>query len=127
IELLLILRGSARVHLGAQTITVRAGQLCWIPPGVPHVMSDFSADFDMWVVELEAALLGACWRTTAESSEESSNAGQSQLYDWMVLFGDRLSGRPVVDIASQELREIDALAREVWSAGSHGDTGAGLR
>ena len=123
IELLLILRGSARVHLGAQTIKVRAGQLCWIPPGVPHVMSEFSGDFDMWVVELEAALLGACWRATVQSSDDR----QSQLYDWMVLFGDRLSGRPVVDVGSQELRDIDALAREIWSAGAHGDPSAGLR
>jgi len=123
IELLLILRGSARVHLGAQTISVRAGQLCWIPPGVPHVMSGFSTDFDMWVVELEAALLGSCWRSIVGPSMQP----QSKLFDWMLLFGQRLAGRPVVDVGAPDLGDLDELARAVWCASARGDTGSGLR
>ena len=62
LECLLVLRGTATLHLGTRVEHVRAGQLCWVLPGVPHVMGDFSADFDMWVVELDSALVDSCWR-----------------------------------------------------------------
>ena len=62
VELLIIRRGAATVHVGARAERLRAGQVCWILPCLPHVMSGFSPDFDMWVIELEAPIVGACWR-----------------------------------------------------------------
>jgi AraC-like DNA-binding protein len=123
IELLLIRSGSALVHLGARLEAVRGGQLCWIPPGVPHVMSAFSEDFDMWVIQLEPSLLGACWRALADAPEDQA----SNPFGWMVLFGDQLSGRPVVDVDGRELRDLDEMARDVWAAASRRDTRVGLR
>src|SRR4051794_401104 len=99
IELLLIRRGSALVHLGARSEPVRGGQLCWIPPGVPHVMSAFSKDFDMWVIQLEPSLLGACWRALSGAEEDEA----SDPFGWMILFGDQLSGHPVVDVDGRDL------------------------
>src|SRR6478609_5187369 len=62
VELLLIRSGSANLHVGARAERLRTGQACWILPCLPHVMSAFSPDFDMWVIELEASIVGACWR-----------------------------------------------------------------
>ena len=61
LECLLVTRGTATLQLGTNAATVRDGQLCWILPGVPHVMGDFSADFDMWVVQLDSTLVESCW------------------------------------------------------------------
>ena len=47
VEFLLVRRGTATVHLGTRSERLRAGQLYWILPCLPHVMSGFSADFDM--------------------------------------------------------------------------------
>src|SRR4051812_33487691 len=84
VELLLIRSGAATLQVGARTEQLRAGQLCWILPCLPHVMSGFSPDFDMWVVELEAPIVGACWRsltgrsglTTAEAFEGVASLGE---------------------------------------------------
>ena len=62
LEGLLVTRGTATLYLGTHGSTVREGQLCWVLPGVPHVMGDFSADFDMWVIQLDSALVESCWR-----------------------------------------------------------------
>jgi AraC-like DNA-binding protein len=123
IELLLIRRGTALVHLGARSEAVRGGQLCWIPPGVPHVMSAFSKDFDMWVIQLEPSLLGACWRALNGAEEDEA----SDPFGWMILFGDQLSGHPVVDVDGRDLRDLDDLARGVWAAAAQSDTSLGLR
>jgi methylphosphotriester-DNA--protein-cysteine methyltransferase len=115
LECLLILRGSARLHLGAGGETVRARHLCWILPSVPHVMSGFSPDFDMWVMQLDPALVAACWRAL-DPGASSTPAGLFER--WPILLGERLAGRAVVELAAEQARRLGELAAGVWGAGS---------
>lgn len=125
LECLLVLRGTATLHLGTRAEQVRAGQLCWVLPGVPHVMGDFSADFDMWVVELDSALVNSCWRTLhgaglhdADARHEATNGGphEGPYERWSVSLGERLAGRAIVDIGGEQLRPLAELAVQVWTS-----------
>ncbi|HEY4184229.1 MAG TPA: helix-turn-helix transcriptional regulator [Polyangia bacterium] len=121
IELLLIREGTATLHLGLRSETVRAGQLAWVLPGIPHVMSDFSSDFDMWVVELDAALVATCWRALG------NDAPQPGAFGCLAALGERLAGRATVELSAQEAADLDALARDVWSAEAPRTARTGLR
>jgi len=113
LECLLIRRGSATLHVATQTQIVRSGQLCWILPGVPHVMGDFSPDFDMWVVELDSALVDECWATI----DAGGRAGdRGPFASWSLTLGEQLAGRAAVDVAAAVARQLDELAAGVWAA-----------
>lgn len=114
VELLLALRGAATVHVGERAERLRAGQVCWILPCLPHVMSGFSPDFDMWVIELEAQLVGACWR--AVSGDAGANTAEA--FEGVASLGERLAGRLVADVPRDEARRMSELALRVWSAPS---------
>jgi len=114
VELLLIRSGAATIHVGARRERLRAGQMCWILPCLPHVMTDFSPDFDMWVVELEATVVGACWRALTGSA----SATTAQAFEGVAALGERLGGRLVAETAPPEARQMNELARRVWSAPS---------
>jgi AraC-like DNA-binding protein len=114
VELLLIRSGSAAIHVGARTEHLRAGQLCWILPCLPHVMSGFSADFDMWVIELEATIVGTCWGALTGGS----SAATSDAFAGVASLGERLAGRLAADVAPSEARHMSDLALRVWSAPS---------
>ena len=113
LECLLIRRGSAMLYLARQTQVVRSGQLCWILPGVPHVMGNFSSDFDMWVVELDSALVDDCW-VTIKAGEPLGDYAPFE--SWSLPLGEQLAGRPVVDISAEVVRLLDELAAGVWAA-----------
>ncbi len=113
LECLLIRRGSAMLYVATQTHVVRSGQLCWILPGVPHVMGNFSADFDMWVVELDSALVDDCWATI---KAVGSLGAYAPFESWSILLGEQLAGRPVVDVPTEVVRLLDEMAAEVWEA-----------
>lgn len=117
VEVLVIRRGTAVLHLGARAVPVKAGQACWVLPCVPHVMSGFSPDFDMWVLEWEPSLVDECWR--AVRSESPSRP----LFDSVAVLGERLAGRTVVDVGPDNSRAMDELASCIWNAPST----AGLR
>ena len=114
VELLLVRRGAATVHVGARVERLRAGQVCWILPCLPHVMSDFSPDFDMWVIELEAPLVGACWRALTGGASAPAAAA----FDGVASLGERLAGRLVADVPPDEAQQMSELARRVWGAPS---------
>jgi AraC-like DNA-binding protein len=127
IELLLIRSGCATVHLGARAHAVRAGQLCWILPGIPHVMSGFSPDFDMWVVELDAASVDACWRSAASGGGRRPGTGDGcggdaadddafTPFGWASPLCDRLAGRAIVHLDGEISRRLSDLAAAVWQA-----------
>jgi len=113
VELLLVRRGAATVHLGARTERLRAGQICWILPCLPHVMSAFSPDFDMWVIQFEAAVVGTCWRTLTGAAGAPAAA-----FEGVAALGERLAGRLVADVPEREEGLMSELARRVWSAPS---------
>jgi len=113
VELLLIRRGAATIHLGARTQRLRAGQVCWILPCLPHVMSAFSADFDMWVVELEASIVGSCWRAVAGAADEGAGA-----FEGVAALGERLAGRLVADLPEAQAAQMSDLACRIWGAPS---------
>ncbi len=113
LECLLIRRGSATLHLATQTQVVRAGQLCWILPGVPHVMGNFSPDFDMWVVELDSALVDHCWTTINAGGPAGDHA---PFESWSLTLGEQLAGRPAVDVSAEVAELLDELAASVWAA-----------
>ena len=114
VELLLIRSGAATLHVGARAERVRAGQVCWILPCLPHVMSGFSPDFDMWVIELEAPIVGACWRALSGGA----GASTSEAFEGVASLGERLAGRLVADVPLDEARQMSELALRVWSAPS---------
>lgn len=112
VELLLIRSGTAMIHVGARTQQLRAGQLCWILPCLPHVMSGFSPDFDMWVIELEAPIVGTCWRALMGGFASTT----AEAFEGVASLGDRLAGRLTADVPASEARQMSALALRVWSA-----------
>lgn len=114
VELLLIRRGEATVHVGARTERLRAGQLAWILPCLPHVMSAFSPDFDMWVIELEASLVGACWRAVTGGP----GPGHFDVFQGVASLGERLAGHLTAAVGESEARQMSELAHRVWSAPS---------
>lgn len=118
VELLLIRSGTASVHLGTRSERLRAGQLCWILPCLPHVMSDFSADFDMWVIELEAPIVAASWRAVAGHADDDTQPQPAQVFGWVAAMGEWLAGRPVVDVGKEEARRMGEFAAGVWSSHS---------
>jgi AraC-like DNA-binding protein len=123
LECLLVRRGSAKLHLATQTHVVRERQLCWILPGVPHVMGDFSPDFDMWVVELDTALVDECWATIAPAGPEQDHA---PFESWSLALGERLAGRPAIDASEDVAEKLDQLAGGVWAATSPAEARSGL-
>jgi AraC-like DNA-binding protein len=113
LECLLIRRGSATLYLATHAEVVRYGQLCWILPGVPHVMGNFSPDFDMWVVELDSALVDECW---AMIEAVGSPGHYAPFESWSLPLGEQLAGRPVVDVPAGVAELLDGLAAGVWAA-----------
>ena len=124
LECLLVTRGTATLYLGTHGSTVREGQLCWILPGVPHVMGDFSADFDMWVIQLDSALVESCWR---EATGDREHAASGPFESWSLPLGERLAGRAIVGVTGAECRRLGELATSVWSAAQPAEASAFLR
>ena len=124
LECLLVLRGTATLHLGTRAESVRAGQLCWVLPGMPHVMSDFSPDFDMWVVQLESALVDSCWTDVIGAGGRDAGA---PFEGWSVSLAERLAGATIVDAAAEDVRSLGGHARLVWTASGSADAAAHLR
>ena len=123
LECLLIRRGSATLHVATQIQVVRSGQLCWILPGVPHVMGNFSPDFDMWVVELDSALVDDCWATI----NAGGPAGDHPPFEsWSLPLGEQLAGRPAVEVCAVVARLLDELAAGVWAARLPNEARSGL-
>jgi AraC-like DNA-binding protein len=122
LECLLIRRGSATLHVAAQAQVVRSGQLCWILPGVPHVMGNFSPDFDMWVVELDSALVDHCWARI----KPVGSGSRAPFESWSLPLGEQLAGRPAVDVPAEVARSLDELAAGVWAAKLSRDARSGL-
>ena len=116
VELLLIRRGTATVHVGARMQRLRAGQVCWILPCLPHVMTSFSPDFDMWVIELEAPIVGACWRALTRGAGSGAAASAADAFEGVASLGERLGGRQVADLPLDEARRMSELALRIWSA-----------
>jgi AraC-like DNA-binding protein len=89
-------------------------------------MSDFSDDFDMWVIQLDPALVGSCWRAreadtpsgrgAAAIDRASGWAGAPLFDDWPVRLGERLAGRAAVEIGAVETERLGQLASRVWGA-----------
>ena len=123
LECLLIRRGSATLHVATQTQVVRSGQLCWILPGVPHVMGSFSPDFDMWVVELDSTLVDDCWATM---NARRPATGDAPFKSWSLPLGEQLAGRSAVDVPAEVARLLDELAAGVWAAMLASEARSGL-
>lgn len=123
LECLLIRRGSATLHVATQSQVVRSGQLCWILPGVPHVMDNFSPDFDLWVVELDADLVDDCW---ARMNALAPARGHAPFEAWSLPLGERLAGRPAVEVSAEVARSLDELAAGVWAARRPQEARSGL-
>jgi AraC-like DNA-binding protein len=123
LECLLVRRGTATLHLATEAQVVREGQLCWILPGVPHVMGDFSSDFDMWVVELDTSLVDECWAAIVPTGPSER---QAPFESWSLALGERLAGRPAVDVSTDIARKLDQLAAGIWAASSPATARSGL-
>ena len=123
LECLLIRRGSATLYVATQTQVVRSGQLCWILPGVPHVMGNFSPDFDMWVVELDSALVDDCWATINARGPAGDHA---PFESWSLPLGEQLAGRPAVEVSAAVAELLDELAAGVWAARRPNEARSGL-
>jgi AraC-like DNA-binding protein len=123
VEMLLIRRGTATVHVGARTQRLRAGQVCWILPCLPHVMSAFSPDFDMWVIQLEAPMVGRCWRALSGGAGASPFAA----FEGVAALGEQLAGRLVADVPEPEAAQLSDLAHRIWGAPSAAGVPALLR
>jgi methylphosphotriester-DNA--protein-cysteine methyltransferase len=113
LECLLVKRGTAVLWLGPRAIKVRQGQLCWVLPGVPHVMDEFSADFDMWVIQLDPNLVASCWRDVTGRGDVASD---SPFAGWSVPLGEMLAGRTIVETGEDGARPLCQLASSIWTA-----------
>ncbi len=123
LECLLIRRGRATLRAATQTQVVRPGQLCWILPGVPHVMGDFSRDFDMWVVQLDPALVDDCWAAVNPGAPAPDGDPYAS---WSLPLGQKLAGRPAVEVPAEAAQLLDRLAAGIWAATLPRQARAGL-
>jgi AraC-like DNA-binding protein len=123
LECLLVTRGSATLHLGTRVSRVTSGDLCWVLPGVPHVMGAFSDDFNMWVVQLDSSLVESCWCRVAGGGDREAHG---PFEDWSVPLGEKLAGRTVVQVTAAESRTLSELAASVWTAGAGREARAAL-
>jgi len=123
LELLIVRSGTATLRLGTRARRLHAGHLAWILPGVPHVMAEFSDDFDMWVVELEPALVASCWRAIDAGAADDAGVFSG----WPLALGERLAGRDAIDVAGDELLQLAKLAARVWAAATPGEARPALR
>jgi AraC-like DNA-binding protein len=114
LECMLVRSGHAIAYLGTRAMPLRQGQLCWILPGVPHVMGGFSTDFDLWVIELDPALVSVC---TLGVRGVTSDERIGICEDWAWWLGQKLAGREVVDIRREDAERIDEHAASVWRSG----------
>ncbi len=101
LELLLLLRGSARVRNAHSFHRVHAGQLVWHLPGVEHELVDGSPDCDLRVLMFEAHLTASVARSFARtpSARAESSSGMREL-------GALVAGRPVVELTRQEFEQL---------------------
>ncbi len=76
-------------------------------------MGDFSADFDMWVIQLDSALVESCWHVAIRGDDRDAH---NPFASWSVPLGERLAGRAIVDVAGCAMRELSELAAAVWHA-----------
>lgn len=125
LECLLVTRGSARLHLGGRAVAVRGGQLCWVLPGLAHVMGDFSDDFDTWVVQLDSRLVARGWHQ-AKGGGGAEGWLDGPFESWSVPLGELLAGRPIVDLAADESRALSERAAGVWTAGAKSEASRAL-
>ncbi len=58
-ELNVFLRGRATLGIGDQRVSLSAGSLLWLPPGVDHALLEASSDLEFFVVGLQPGLLEA--------------------------------------------------------------------
>ena len=123
LECLLVTRGAATLYLGTRAARIKTDQLCWILPGVPHVMGEFSDDFDMWVVQFDPALVESRWRDVAGGDDR---AEPGPFAHWSVPLGEKLAGRAVVDVTAAEARSLGELAASIWTAGARPEARARL-
>jgi AraC-like DNA-binding protein len=113
LECLLITRGSATLYLGTRASRVRGGELCWVLPGVPHVMGEFSDDLDMWVVQFDSSLVESAWRRATGGADGEAHG---PFEGWSVPLGEKLAGRTIVGVTGAESRALSDLAASVWTA-----------
>jgi methylphosphotriester-DNA--protein-cysteine methyltransferase len=125
LECLLVTRGSASLYLGTRAVRVSNDQLCWVLPGVPHAMGEFSDDFDMWVVQLDSSLIESRWRRAAGHDDSDADA-HGPFEDWSLPLGEKLAGRTVVGVTAAESRLLKELALAVWTAGDRPEARAAL-
>jgi AraC-like DNA-binding protein len=85
-------------------------------------MGEFSNDFDMWVVQLESALVGSCWRDAIGGKREEHGPFE----DWSIPLGEKLAGRAVVDATAAEVRALAELASSIWNVGDRSEGRARL-
>lgn len=85
-EINIVTRGSARLGVGDQEVSVQAGDVVLFQPGQDHVLETASADFDLFVVALTPALtervtgtLAAATGCTLRWSEESLIGAAAEL------------------------------------------------
>jgi hypothetical protein len=77
-------------------------------------MSHLSDDFDMWVVQLDPALVGSCWRGIEAAVTRAADVDGDvdvdltvSLFDrWPILLGERLAGRATVDVGASEMEAL---------------------
>jgi AraC-like DNA-binding protein len=86
-------------------------------------MGNFSPDFDMWVVELDSALVDDCW-TTMNAGGPAGNCAPFE--SWSLPLGEQLAGRPAVGVSAAVAELLDELAAGVWAAKLPDEARSGL-
>jgi AraC-like DNA-binding protein len=108
LELLIVMRGSARVRVGRSLYAVHAGQLVWQLPGVEHAVDSVSSDCELRVLHVEPDLCAQVARELGVhgSGSKSVYPGSGSFTGWAQELGALVCGRPVVELLRHD---FDAL------------------
>jgi len=120
LELLILLRGSAKVRVGRSFYAVHAGQLVWQLPGVEHAVDDVSADCELRIVHVEPDLCAQVWRELglAGGVEKPVYPGSGSFTGWANELGALVGGRPVVELTRHDLDALTELCYVTCADGS---------
>lgn len=116
LEFLLVRSGSARLKIGTKDYALSRGSLAVLLPGITHFTSQFSADFDMWVVGFEPEHVRAVSHTHGFGSSNKSLSlldarleNASPFSGWLLSIAQHVRGCPVLRPERYEFELLDDL------------------
>lgn len=121
-ELFVMRRGSVVLRIGGELYPMQRGQAAWIPPGVQHMVVDFSPGADFWVLQPGPALLQLALAQLQVQPRFGGGAnglfgaGEQPGLAWLAKLSTFLPDPPVFVPKQGDLTDFEAQAELTWRA-----------